>query len=296
VELETTSATLQHAAAGRQFDGTLYVATPQLLRAFGIENSEIDPDADILTMRPGLGSYPNMQLVYGNYFNPNGPPGGTAQGPWLCPKSECLSSPNVEQIGALPSGTDAPNTVITEHAVQELGLQNSVSVSGWFIQTAHSLTASEIKGARLSAAAAGLAIDTKSDQPTSTEVLNWATAFGILLALGVLAMTIGLIRSETAGDLRTLAATGASGFTRRTITAATAGGLGMLGAVLGIVGGYVGVIAFSSMNSLDGISSLGSVPYKNLLVILVGMPAIAAVVGWLLSGREPLSIAFQPLE
>src|SRR5256885_11306977 len=42
-----------------------------------------------------------------------------------------------------------------------------------------------------------------------------ATAAGILLALGVLAMTVGLIRSETASDLRTLTAAGASSTTRR---------------------------------------------------------------------------------
>ncbi len=36
IKLETTSATLQHAASGRSFSGPLYVATPQLLRAFGI--------------------------------------------------------------------------------------------------------------------------------------------------------------------------------------------------------------------------------------------------------------------
>ena len=39
VQLETTSATLQHAAQGRQFNGTVYVATPQLLGAFGIKSS-----------------------------------------------------------------------------------------------------------------------------------------------------------------------------------------------------------------------------------------------------------------
>jgi putative ABC transport system permease protein len=141
-----------------------------------------------------------------------------------------------------------------------------------------------------------MTVQTKSDQPSSTQVLNWATAFGILLALGILAMTLGLIRSETAGDLRTLAATGASASTRRTITAATAAALGLLGAVLGTVAGYLAVIAFSSRDSLDGISSLGSVPVKNLLVILIGMPAVAAAVGWLLAGREPLAMAQQPLE
>ena len=44
VELESTSATLQHAAAGRSWSGPLYVATPQLLRAFGINASAVDPD------------------------------------------------------------------------------------------------------------------------------------------------------------------------------------------------------------------------------------------------------------
>ena len=37
-----------------------------------------------------------------------------------------------------------------------------------------------------------------------------ATAAGALLALAILAMTVGLIRSESAGDLRTLTATGAT--------------------------------------------------------------------------------------
>jgi hypothetical protein len=38
-----------------------------------------------------------------------------------------------------------------------------------------------------------------------------------------------------------------------------------------------------------------SVPV-NLLIILVGMPLVAAVAGWLLAGREPPAIAHQPIE
>jgi hypothetical protein len=34
----------------------------------------------------------------------------------------------------------------------------------------------------------------------------------------------------------------------------------------------------------------------NLLVILVGMPLAATVLGWLLAGRDPGGIARQPLE
>ena len=132
--------------------------------------------------------------------------------------------------------------MITEHAIQQLGLQTGTG-PGWLIQTPHPLTAAQINSARLTAAAAGMTVETKNNAPTSAEIINWATVFGIVLALGVLAMSVGLIRSETASDLRTLTATGASGSTRRTLTAATAGALGLLGAVLGTVAAYVAAIA-----------------------------------------------------
>ena len=54
ITLESPSAGLTHAAPGRSWSGPIYVATPQLLTAFGISQSEVNPDADILTMRPGL--------------------------------------------------------------------------------------------------------------------------------------------------------------------------------------------------------------------------------------------------
>jgi putative ABC transport system permease protein len=185
--------------------------------------------------------------------------------------------------------------VITEHAVHQLGLPTTPA--GWLIQSAHPLTAAQISGARLTAAAAGLAVETKSSAPTSSEIINWATVFGIVLALGVLAMSVGLIRSETAGDLRTLAATGASSSTRRSLTAATAGALALLGAVLGTVAGYVAAIGwFRSKPENGGLSALSSAPTVNLLIILIGMPLIAAVGGWLLAGREPPAIAHQPME
>ncbi len=282
VTLEQTSANLDHAASGRQWNGQIYVATPQLLRAFGIQASDVNPAADILSMRPGLAGISDMQLLYGN--------GGQQD----CPKSSCLANPVIQEVSALPSGTSAPNTVITEHAIHEFGLQTSIS--GWLIQTQHPPTAAQISSARATAGAAGLSIETKNSIPASSEIINWATVFGILLALGILAMSVGLIRSETASDLRTLTATGASSTTRRTIAAATAGALGLAGAVLGTVAAYIGAIAYAWDNPLDGLGELSSVPTENLLIILIGMPLIAAVVGWLLAGREPAAIAHQPIE
>jgi putative ABC transport system permease protein len=118
--------------------------------------------------------------------------------------------------------------------------------------------------------------------------------FGIVLALAILAMSIGLIRSETASDLRT----GASSPTRRNLTAATAGALAFTGALLGTVAGYVGTAGWFRTNSFNGgLSALvTSVPAENLLIILVGMPLVAAIGGWLLAGREPPGMAHQPIE
>jgi putative ABC transport system permease protein len=297
IALESAGASLQHAAPGRQWSGPIYVATPQLLAAFGIKASQLDPNADILTMRPGLSGLSKMQLVY--VHGPQGGPGGgngggNQQNSFPCPASECVANPVIQEIGSLPPGTSAPNTVITEHAVHELGL--GTSVTGWLIQAPHGLTAAQITSARLTAAAQGMTIETKSSAPSSAEILDYATVFGIVLALGILAMTIGLIRSETASDLRTLTATGASSSTRRTITAVTAGALALAGAVIGTAAAYIGSIAYSWDNRLDGLGSLRNIPATNLLLILVGMPLAATVIGWLLAGREPAAIARQPLE
>jgi putative ABC transport system permease protein len=286
VTLESTSATIQHAAAGRSYSGPLYVATPQLLKDFGIRQSAVDPTAEILSMRPGFASLTKMQIVYGNYFAGKGP-----QGSWPCPKSDCLANPLIQQEPLLPAGTSTPNTVITEYAVHRLGL--TTTTSGWLIQTAQPLSAAQLSDARSTAAAAGMSIETKSSIPTSATITDWATIVGIVLALGILAMSIGLIRSETAGDLRIIVATGASSRTRRNLTASTAGALGFIGAVLGTATAYVALIGFSRTSALDGLSSLTAVPVTNLLAVLIGMPLVAAIVGWLAAWREPKGVSRQ---
>jgi putative ABC transport system permease protein len=76
----------------------------------------------------------------------------------------------------------------------------------------------------------------------------------------------------------------------------TAGALALTGAVIGTAGAYLAATGFFRTNQLDQLSELDSVPVGGLLWILVGMPAIAVVVSWLLAGREPPAIARQPLE
>ena len=174
--------------------------------------------------------------------------------------------------------------------MQVLGLQ--ALPAGFLIETPHALTAPQIQTAQRMAAATGLAVETRSTPKSLAPLRNWSTAAGILVALGVLAMTVGLIRSETARDLRTLSATGASSSTRRTLTGATAGALALLGAILGTAGAYAALLAWHRSN----LHPLTHIPVANVLIIIVGLPLIATTAGWLLAGREPAAIGRQPLD
>ena len=103
---------------------------------------------------------------------------------------------------------------------------------------------------------------------------------GAVFALDVLALTVGLIRGESAADIRMLTATGASSRVRRTVTATTAATLALLGVLLGTATAYVGMIG----GYQGRMEALGRVPVLHLAVTIVGVPVAAAVAGWLLAG------------
>ena len=288
--LETTGVTLyQLGTNNNNFSGTVYVATPALLSQYGISQSQIPAGADILTMRPGLSEYRNMIMIWGRFFGQQNPQSSST--PPCTLSNDCVANPVITQINSLPSGTSAPNTVITEHAVQQYHLGEYLQ--GWLISAPNALSSSQINTARQLAISAGVSVETKSGELGLTEIADGATVLGLVIALGVLVMTVGLIRSETRRDLRTLTATGASGTTRRTITGATAGAVGLLGAVLGTLAAAIAGVAWAR-SSLS--VTFGDVPTADLLAILVGLPVVAALGGWLLAGRQPAVISRQPLE
>jgi putative ABC transport system permease protein len=265
----------------------LYVATPSLLAHFGIAPSAIDPSADVLSARTDLGGL----KIFTPEFRagpPDPAPGPRPGGP-RTPKISAVA-PKIQALKQLSLQTSAPGTLLTTSAMERLGLQ--AVPAAWLIQANGPLTGQQIQTARAAAAGIGLYVETKKTQSSLAPLRNWSTAVGILLALGVLGMTVGLIRSETAGDLRTLAATGASSTTRRTITGATSGALALLGALLGTAGAYAAMLVWYRSD----LSPLSRVPVVNLVVILVGLPFLAATGGWLLAGREPSAIAHKPLE
>jgi putative ABC transport system permease protein len=263
--------------------GLPWVATPALLKAFGISQSEINPAADALTARALLPSTPNLGLVSGSYMSqpPNTP----------CPAGMCIQNPVIQEISKLPAGTAVPNTVITEGAVK--ALHETIVPVGWLIQAPTALTPAQVNAARQNAVGLGTTIETKSGQLSLGEISNGATIGGLLLALGVLAMTVGLIRSETVSDLRTLTAAGAGAKTRRALTGVTAGVIAFLGAALGAVGGCLAVFVWSHA---DLTTTFGNMPWSDIGLLVIGMPLIGGAAAWLLSGRQPSAVSRQPLE
>jgi len=77
------------------------------------------------------------------------------------------------------------------------------------------------------------------------------------------------------------------------ITAATAAALGLLGAVLGMAFAVIAGLAWAH-SSLSAM--FGDLPLSDVLILLAGLPLVAAAGGWLLAGHEPPLIARQPIE
>ena len=280
-------------------DDSVYVATPQLLATYGIKAGQIAPGTDILTMRPGLAGVPRLEMIFAppqtcNDNDPtcgNGPQPGADGGPPCTLSNYCLASPAIQTVSSLPSGTSAPNTVVTEYAVSKYHMQTQLS--GWLIQAPAPLTAAQLSAVRQFGHTNEVQVQTATHNPSLADFTRGATALGIVIALSMLAMSVGLIRSETAPDLRTLTATGASGATRRTITAATAAALGLLGAILGTAGA---VIAGMTWTHSGLTATVGGVPPSDFLILLIGLPLVAAIGGWLFAGREPPAVTRQPIE
>ncbi len=299
VPLESGSTLYQvgpRAHGPQNFTGAVYVATPQLLATYGIKASQIAPGSDILTMRPGLAGLPHLEMLWDTGYvcdacNGSPPEPGSDGGPPCTLSHYCLASPAIQTVSSLPSGTSAPNTVITEYAVSKYHMRTQLD--GWLIQAPAPLTAAQLSAVRQFGHTNEVQVQTETYNPSLGDFTDGATALGVVIALSVLAMSVGLIRSETAPDLRTLTAAGASGMTRRTITAATAAALGLLGALLGMAGAVIAGMAWTHSGLT---ATAGGVPMTDIVILLIGLPLAAAIGGWIFAGREPPAVARQPLE
>jgi putative ABC transport system permease protein len=256
---------------GKNFraESELYVATPAVLRYLGIEPATVEPGTDYLVDR------------------------SVATNDLVIPSMEGRKVYDVANVQKIETGRHlfgagsgrTPPYFITLNGLRRHGWKQIPA--GWLVESSRPLTSDQIADARRAAADSGLTIEVKEEGSSNAGTMAIATAAGAILALAILAMTIGLIRSESAGDLRTLTATGATSRIRRTLTATTAAALAFLGALLGVAGAYVVLAATYH----DDLGYLSDVPVLWLILAVVGVPMAAAAAGWLLAGREPPAIA-----
>jgi putative ABC transport system permease protein len=249
----------------------LYVATPSLLERYGIDLDAVDPRTQVLTTESG-----DLRFI--------GLSSQQKQG-----RTDPEAVTGLQKI--TETYTSLPGSFITPDGLHERGWE-SAPAGRWLLETKRPLTGEQVATARDIAAGAGLTIETRDHQVTEATLRTVATALAVILALGILAMTVGLIRGEAAGDLRTLTATGATRRSRRTLTAATAGSLAFLGVILGTVGAY----AILAAGFISDLSTLTPVPLLELAVIVVGVPAAAIIAGWIMAGREPAGLARRVME
>ena len=253
-------------------ESQLFVATPAVLTYLGIDPASIGPSTDFLADR----SLSTNGLII---------PSITTQGEFPVENVQRIETGRHLFGAPYESAARKPPTFVTLNGLRRHGWE--LMPSGWLVESSRPLTSDQIADARDLAEEAGLTIEVRREGTSLTKAMAIATAAGALLALGILAMTVGLIRSESAGDLRTLTATGANSRIRRTLTAATAGALALLGALLGVAGAYVALGALY----YDDLGYLSDVPVLYLALAIIGLPLAASAAGWLLAGREPPSIA-----
>jgi putative ABC transport system permease protein len=144
LKLESAAALWQAGTSpNSNFTGSVYVATPRLLAAYGIKASQVARGTDILTSRPGLAELPHMQMIWsiGGESDSSGPGAGPS-----CTPGKCLASPAIQTTSSLPDGTSAPSTLVTEYAVRKYHM--TTHLSGWLIQAPAPLTAAQIQAAR----------------------------------------------------------------------------------------------------------------------------------------------------
>src|SRR5262249_43618551 len=153
---------------------------PAVLRYLGIDPRTIRPGTDFLVDRTVTAKGLFVPSMTGRRF---------------------AAVTNVQKIdvGRHLFGADSgrkPANFVTLDALRRHGWTQIPA--GWLVDSSRPLTTAQVADARDAAAKAGLTIEVRRKGNPPTAVMAIATAAGALLALAILALTVGLIRGESA--------------------------------------------------------------------------------------------------
>ena len=159
-------------------ESALYVATPAVLRYLGIDPATIDPGTDFLADR----SVTNRRARHPEHDERGGRSRGHER-----PEDRRRAPPVRLRTARERRRRSSPSTVSAATAGTQIP-------AGWLVESSRPLTSDQIADARNVAANAGLTIEVQRGKPSFAKTMAIATGAGALLALAILAMTVGLIR------------------------------------------------------------------------------------------------------
>lgn len=217
----------------------LYVASGQLLDRYG---SSVDGGQPFLTNR----TEPGLML-------------------------EPIRPEPVRPVRLKAGYSSVPGSFITRGEVTRRGW--SSARAGWLIEAEGAVTAERFDAVRGLAAAAGITAERRAQQGNLARARDAATALALLASLALVAMMVGLMRAEAAGDRAVLVALGTSRRQQRDLAAATAGTLAVAAVGLGTGIAYLSLLAQNS----DQLGRLLPVPAGHLATLCLGLPLVAVV-------------------
>jgi len=145
----------------------LYVASPALLEQYGLDQAAIDPQAEVLTTE--------------------------TDDLFLLPMRD---EPIDHAQHLTPGHTSLLGTFITAEAMANRGW--TPALAGWLLETAAPITAEQFTDVCDIAAAADITVEARHDQRNLATLRTGAAGVGALIALAIMAMTVGLVRNEAA--------------------------------------------------------------------------------------------------
>ncbi len=231
-----------------------WVASPELLAAFGLESDWLDTSVALVESREDLV--------------------GSDRG--VVATSEALTvSRNWTEATAVPSVLLSPKFL-------EEGEQSYETVTiGWIGKADSALTAEQRTAVR---EAATSAVDVEFQRPAGgqSRLRGLGLLIGLIVGVGITISAVGLLAAEQSGDTALLASLGAQPSSGRRMSAAIAAFLAFSGALLGALIGYLPLMPMINSKA-DDFPLV--VPFQFLFGLLVCFPLVAAATGSLMNRK-----------
>lgn len=197
---------------------------------------------------------------------------------------------SIHRLRLAAVATPISRIVVSEATLGRLGGEVAVAPlgEGWLVRLTGPVSDEELDTARGLASTSPntfVSVETGPETGTMAGIGRAGLILSVVTALVIVAVALALAAAESRADQQTLRAVGADPRLGRTLTAWRAVLLAGLAAVLAVPAGLVP--AWGLVRATVTGSDLFVVPWTTLAVTTFGVPAIAALGGWVLTRASP---------